>query len=87
MMKVVPASEPLVLLECLVAGTSHRPNLEKYEPKLQLGQALQLSREADSKYDDWAVQVHTAPATPRQRVAWLSARGPQRNRGPLARCR
>ena len=48
-----------MLFECLVAGTSHRPNLEKYEPKLKLGQALHLSREPDSHYDDWAVQVHT----------------------------
>ena len=44
MMKIVAASEPLVLLECLVAGTSHRPNLEKYEPKLKVGQALLLTR-------------------------------------------
>ena len=63
MMKVVAASETLVLLECLVAGTSHRPNLEKYEPELKVGQALLLTREADSHYDDWAVQVHTHPAT------------------------
>jgi len=70
MMKVVPDSEPLVLLECLVAGTSHRPNLEKYEPELKLGQALHLSREADNHYDDWAVQVHTAPA-PDPANVWL----------------
>ena len=70
MMKIVPASEPLVLLECLVAGTSHRPNLEKYEPQLKVGQALHLSREADNHYDDWAVQVHTAPATDPANV-WL----------------
>jgi hypothetical protein len=70
MMKIVPASEPLVLLECLVAGTSHRPNLEKYEPKLTVGQALLLTREADNHYDDWAVQVHTAPAADPANV-WL----------------
>ena len=70
MMKIVPASEPLVLLECLVAGTSHRPNLERFEPELKIGQALQLSREADNHYDDWAVQVHTAPATDPANV-WL----------------
>jgi hypothetical protein len=70
MMKIVTDSEPLVLLECLVAGTSHRPNLEKYEPTLQVGQALLLTREPDSKYDDWAVQVHTAPPTDPGNV-WL----------------
>ena len=52
------ASSPLVLLECLVAGTSHRPDLPAFEKKLKVGQALRLVREADSKYDDWAVQVH-----------------------------
>ena len=56
-------SESLVLLECLVAGTSHRPNVAQVEPQLQLGQVLHLTREADSKYDDWAVQVHTHPAS------------------------
>ena len=58
----VAAPEPLVLLECLVAGTSHRPNVAEVEPRLQPGQTLHLTREADSKYDDWAVQVHTHPA-------------------------
>lgn len=70
MMKIVTDSESLVLLECLVAGTSHRPNLEKYEPKLAVGQALLLTREPDNHYDDWAVQVHTAPATDPANV-WL----------------
>ena len=64
------ASSPLVLLECLVAGTSHRPDLPAQEKKLALGQSLHLSREADSKYDDWAVQVHTLPATDPANV-WL----------------
>ena len=40
------------------------------EKKLTLGQNLHLSREADSKYDDWAVQVHTHPATDPANV-WL----------------
>ena len=53
---------PLVLLECLVAGTSHRPEIQKQEKKLQVGQVLRLVREADSKYDDWAVQVHSGTA-------------------------
>lgn len=54
------ASAPLVLLECLVAGTTHRPNLKEHEPRLQPGQPLRLAREADSVYDDWAVRVYTA---------------------------
>ena len=53
------ASSPLVLLECLVAGTSHRPDLPAHEKKLKVGQALRLEREPDSKYDDWAVKVHS----------------------------
>ena len=52
-------SSPLVLLECLVAGTSHREGLRAYEPRLTLGQPLALQREADSAYDDWAVRVLT----------------------------
>ena len=50
---------PLVLLECLVAGTSHRENLAEHEPNLQVDQPLVLRREADSPYYDWAVQVRT----------------------------
>ncbi|GAA4376629.1 HIRAN domain-containing protein [Hymenobacter koreensis] len=53
------SAAPLVLLECLVAGTSHRDNLAEHEPNLQLDQELELRREADSSFDDWAVQVHT----------------------------
>jgi hypothetical protein len=53
------SAAPLILLECLVAGTSHRDNLAEYEPHLRLNQPLELRREADSTFDDWAVQVHT----------------------------
>ena len=64
-------TEPLVLLECLVAGTSHRrPQIDEVEPLLKIGQALLLTREPDSHYDDWAVQVHTHPATHPANV-WL----------------
>lgn len=62
-----PDSSALVLLECLVAGTTHRPGLPQYEPQLQIGQRLMLAREADSTYDDWAVRVLTADADP----VWL----------------
>ena len=61
-----PASS-LVLLECLVAGTSHRPGLAEQEPHLHPDQALTLTREADSAYDDWAVRVYTAGPAP----VWL----------------
>ena len=57
------ASSSLILLECLVAGTSHRPELPTQEKALRVGQTLRLVREPDSKYDDWAVQVHSGPAT------------------------
>lgn len=56
------APEGLILLECLVAGTTHRENLKQHEPRLYVGQPLQLVREADSKYDDWAVKVLTTTA-------------------------
>ncbi|GAB3836262.1 hypothetical protein GCM10028821_34430 [Hymenobacter jeollabukensis] len=60
-MPTTPAA-PLVILECLVAGTSHRDNLAEHEPQLKINQPLVLRREADSTFDDWAVQVHTEPA-------------------------
>ena len=63
-------TQPLVLLECLVAGTSHRPELPTQEKKLKVGQALRLEREADSKYDDWAVKVHSGPADDKTSI-WL----------------
>lgn len=59
-MSTVPESAALVLLECLVAGTTHRAGLAEYEPTLKPGQRLALAREADSAYDDWAVRVLTA---------------------------
>lgn len=54
------SAKSIVLLECLVAGTTHRPGLREFEPKLKPGQALVLTREADSSYDDWAVRVLTS---------------------------
>lgn len=66
-MAAAAPSSPLVLLECLVAGTSHREGLKAREPHLQIGQSLTLVREADSAYDDWAVRVYTADAEP----VWL----------------
>lgn len=59
-----PASSPLVLLECLIAGTTHREGLRAFEPHLHPGQSLRLQREADSPYDDWAVRVLTTEAPP-----------------------
>lgn len=56
--------DSLILLECLVAGTTHRPGLREYEPQLKAGQRLALQREADSAYDDWAVKVLTEDAEP-----------------------
>jgi hypothetical protein len=55
------SAQPLIILECLVAGTSHRENIAQHEPNLYIDQPLVLRREADSPYDDWAVQVHTRP--------------------------
>ncbi|WP_324675857.1 HIRAN domain-containing protein [Hymenobacter sp. GOD-10R] len=66
-MAATPSASSLVLLECLIAGTSHREGLKSYEPNLQLGQALTLAREADSTYDDWAVRVYTADSN----AMWL----------------
>ncbi|MDU0369251.1 HIRAN domain-containing protein [Hymenobacter endophyticus] len=54
-----PAAGPLVLLECLIAGTTHRDGLRAFEPHLQPEQLLALQREPDSSYDDWAVRVYT----------------------------
>ncbi|TGE27036.1 HIRAN domain-containing protein [Hymenobacter metallicola] len=64
----VSSTQDLILLECLVAGTTHRENLKQHEPQLYVGQALQLLREADSKYDDWAVKVLTTDA---EGALWL----------------
>ncbi|QIX60977.1 HIRAN protein [Hymenobacter sp. BT18] len=57
---VSPTGRELVLLECLVAGTTHRAGLREFEPQLQPGQALAVERESDSTFDDWAVRVLTA---------------------------
>ena len=64
------SSAPLVLLECLVAGTSHRPHLRQAEAGLKIGQTLFITREPENKYDDWAVQVHTHHADSPDNV-WL----------------
>lgn len=50
-------SREILVLECLVAGTSFR-KLDKIESALQSQVKLSLKREGDNQYDHFAVALH-----------------------------
>lgn len=50
-------SKDILVLECLVAGTSFR-KLNDVEASLEHEVKLDLKRESDNQYDDWAIALH-----------------------------
>lgn len=55
----IPGDEVLSL-ECVVAGTSFIKNPNEIEAKLEKGQCLDLKREPDNKYDNFAVAIYNS---------------------------
>lgn len=53
----LPGDE-ILSLECVVAGTTFIKNLNKIEEKLEKGQCLDLKRESDNKYDNFAIAIY-----------------------------
>lgn len=49
-------AKEIVVLECLVAGTSFR-KLDKVEPELNQKVKLETKREADNEFDEFAVSL------------------------------
>lgn len=52
-------SDEILSLECIVAGTTFIKNLEEIEVKLELGQHLDLKREPDNKFDNFAIAIYS----------------------------
>lgn len=50
-------SKDILVLECLVAGTSFR-KLKQVEPKLGTEVKLELQREPDNEYDEFAIALY-----------------------------
>ncbi|MDR1896507.1 MAG: HIRAN domain-containing protein [Prevotellaceae bacterium] len=55
----LPGDE-ILSLECVVAGTTFIKNLNEIELKLEKGQTLDLVREADNKYDSFAIAIYNS---------------------------
>ena len=53
----LPCDE-ILSLECVVAGTTFIKNLKEVEAKLKKGQPLDLKREPDNQYDDFAIAIY-----------------------------
>jgi hypothetical protein len=54
----LPFITEIQLLECYVAGTSFREDMEEIEPELQKEDLLVLKREPDNEYDKLAIAVY-----------------------------
>ena len=54
----LPFITEIQLMECYVAGTSFREDMEEIEPELQKDNLLVLKREPDNAYDNLAIAVY-----------------------------
>jgi len=48
----------ILSMECVVAGTTFLKDLNKIEEQLSEGQILDLKREPDNKYDNFAIAIY-----------------------------
>lgn len=52
--------EEILSLECIVAGTTFIKNLNEIGEKVEKGQCLDLKREPDNKYDNFAIAIYNS---------------------------
>ncbi len=57
---VVSLQNDILSLECVVAGTTFIKNVDEIDKTLIEGQMLDLKREADNEYDNFAISIFTA---------------------------
>lgn len=55
-----PFAREILLLECCVAGTTYRENIEEIAEWLETGANLRLQREPENKFDPQAIAVYDA---------------------------
>lgn len=55
-----PFAREILLLECRVAGTTYRENIEEIAEWLDAGANLRLQREPENKFDPSAIAVYDA---------------------------
>ena len=55
-----PFAREILLLECCVAGTTYRENIEEIAEWLETGANLRLQREPENKFDPTAIAVYDA---------------------------
>lgn len=55
-----PFAREILLLECCVAGTTYRENIEEIAEWLETGANLRLQREPENKFDPSAIAVYDA---------------------------
>lgn len=56
---VVTFKNDILSLECVIAGTTFIKNIKEIDKTLTEGQALDLKREANNEYDDFAIAIYT----------------------------
>jgi len=64
---LAPFTREIFLLDIVVAGTSHVPNIEDLAPRLQKGTVLRMLRDPQNEYDEMAIGIFLD----KERVGWV----------------
>lgn len=54
----MPFAREIFLLDCHIAGTTHRPNIAQIEIGLETGAKFRLQREPQNEFDEMAIAVY-----------------------------
>ena len=58
--KMILPDEEILSLECIVAGTTYIQNLDEIAKKIEIGQFLDLKREQENEYDNFAISIYNS---------------------------
>lgn len=64
---VAPFTREIFLIDIVVAGTTHCPDIEQLAPLIQEGTVLRMLRDPDNEYDEMAIGIYLD----RHRIGWV----------------
>lgn len=65
---LVPFTREIFLIDIVVAGTTHCPDIEELAPMIQEGTVLRMLRDPKNEYDEMAIGIYLD----NRRVGWVS---------------
>lgn len=64
---IAPFTREIFLLDIVVAGTTHCPDIEAIAPQIQEGTVLRMLRDPGNEYDEMAIGIYLD----RTRIGWV----------------